>query len=122
MFRAHVVVVEAIGFFASQCQHLLCAWSEIIHHVAAILNRRTFQRYMACLSAVDQCCNWLQSNFYINRTSGILNNFRLRMSEAFRGWEKSGTQNCRDAGLNLVGGGAAGSAARAAQPGQQTPA
>jgi hypothetical protein len=36
MFRTHVIVVKAIGFFASQRQHLLCARSEIIHHVATI--------------------------------------------------------------------------------------
>ena len=29
---AHVVVVEAVGFFAGECQDLLRAWCEVVHH------------------------------------------------------------------------------------------
>jgi hypothetical protein len=31
VFRSDEVVIEAICFFASQREHLLCPWGEIVH-------------------------------------------------------------------------------------------
>ena len=33
MLRAHIIVVEAIGFLPGESQNLLRAWCEVIHHV-----------------------------------------------------------------------------------------
>src|SRR5258708_37912156 len=33
MFRADEIVVEPVGFFARQCQHLLGTWRKIVHRV-----------------------------------------------------------------------------------------
>lgn len=32
MLGSHIVVVEPISFFAGQSEHLLCPWSEVVHH------------------------------------------------------------------------------------------
>ena len=37
MLGSHVVVVEPISFFAGQSEHLLCPWSEVVHHFFSLV-------------------------------------------------------------------------------------
>src|ERR1700692_1434224 len=70
MLCPHVVMVETVGLFAGERQHLLGAWSKIIHH---------------CVSAAGPSI-WPPDNLFLFGL-GKLFNFSLTMSA--RRWSRS---------------------------------